>query len=82
MELHSKKTIGGDLELEKIALWGLNPAVDVYLPVDQETAVKGTEPLATLATFRKVNNKINFGQNLIALDYHDIFEGDEIHLES
>lgn len=49
--------------------------------VDQETAVKGVEPLATLSTFRKVNNKINFGQNLIALDCHDIYEGDEIQLE-
>jgi uncharacterized protein YcbX len=50
--------------------------------VDQETAVKGIEPLATLSTFRKLNNKINFGQNLIALDCYDIDEGDEIHLES
>jgi len=54
----------------------------VLTTVDQETAVKGIEPLATLSTFRKVNNKINFGQNLIALDCHDIYEGDEIQLES
>jgi uncharacterized protein YcbX len=50
--------------------------------VDQETAVKGTEPLATLSAFRKANNKINFGQNLIALDCYEIYEGDEIQLES
>ena len=54
----------------------------VLTTVDQETAVKGIEPLATLATFRKVNHKINFGQNLIALDCHDIYEGDEIQLQS
>jgi uncharacterized protein YcbX len=54
----------------------------VLTTVDQETAVRGVEPLATLSTFRKVNNKINFGQNLIALDCHDIYEGDEIQLES
>jgi uncharacterized protein YcbX len=51
------------------------------ITVDQGTAVKGVEPLATLSTFRKVNNKINFGQNLIAIACHDVYEGDEIHLE-
>ena len=54
----------------------------VITTVDQETAVKGIEPLATLTAFRNVNNKINLGQNLIALDCHDIYEGDEIQLES
>jgi hypothetical protein len=52
------------------------------ITVDQETAIKGTEPLATLSTFRKINNKVNFGQNLLALDCHDINEGDEILVET
>jgi uncharacterized protein len=33
--------------------------------VDQSTAVTGKEPLRTLARFRKVGNKVLFGQNLI-----------------
>lgn len=34
--------------------------------VDQSTGMKGSEPLATLATYRKgVDNKVFFGQNLI-----------------
>lgn len=33
--------------------------------VDQQTAEVGKEPLATLATFRKVRNKVMFGQNLL-----------------
>ena len=33
--------------------------------VDQTTAAKSKEPLRTLASFRKVGNKVLFGQNLI-----------------
>jgi len=34
--------------------------------VDPDTGVRGTEPLKTLATYRRWDNKIWFGQNLIA----------------
>lgn len=53
----------------------------VLTTVDQLTGVKGTEPLATLATYRKQGNKISFGQNLLAIDHDEIQEGDEIELE-
>lgn len=33
--------------------------------VDQRTADKGVEPLATLNTFRKIDGKVMFGQNVI-----------------
>ncbi|MBL7743769.1 MAG: MOSC domain-containing protein [Chitinophagaceae bacterium] len=46
--------------------------------VDQETGTKGTEPLTTLATYRKRDNKIFFGQNLIPLNCDILREGDEI----
>ena len=51
------------------------------ITVDQETADRANEPLATLSTFRRTNNKVNFGQNLIAIDYYEIHDGDEIELE-
>lgn len=54
----------------------------VLTTVDQETGKKGSEPLATLATYRKQGNKINFGQNMLAIDYDEIQEGDEIELEA
>jgi uncharacterized protein len=54
----------------------------VLTTVNQETAEKGTEPLATLTTYRKMNNKIYFGQNLLAIDYNEIYEGDKIELEA
>jgi len=54
----------------------------VLTTVNQETAERGTEPLATLSTYRKINSKIHFGQNLIATDYNEIYEGDKIELLS
>ncbi len=53
----------------------------VLTTINQETAEKGAEPLATLTTYRKIDNKIFFGQNLLALEYYEIHEGDEINLE-
>ena len=53
----------------------------VLTTVNQETAEKGSEPLATMATYRKLNTKINFGQNLLAIDYDEVHEGDEIKLD-
>jgi uncharacterized protein YcbX len=38
----------------------------VLTTTDQETAQRSAEPLKTLAGFRKANNKIYFGQNLLA----------------
>jgi uncharacterized protein len=53
----------------------------VLTTVNQDTGEKGTEPLFTLSSYRKENNKVNFGQNLIALDYKQVREGDSVILE-
>jgi uncharacterized protein len=53
----------------------------VLITVNQDTAVKGTEPLVTLATYRRQESKVLFGQNLVAVDHGEIYEGDEIILE-
>lgn len=37
----------------------------VITTVNQDTAEKASEPLETLAKFRKAGNKVNFGQNVI-----------------
>jgi uncharacterized protein len=50
----------------------------VLTTVDQQTGEKGKEPLATLATYRKRENNIYFGQNVLAIDHNEIHEGDEI----
>jgi uncharacterized protein YcbX len=40
----------------------------IMTTIDQENATIGKEPLATLAKFRKIGNKVLFGQNMIPLD--------------
>ena len=49
--------------------------------INQDTAEKGMEPLKTLASYRKRDNKIYFGQNLVALDENVVNVGDRIILE-
>ncbi|WP_207424683.1 MOSC domain-containing protein [Desertivirga brevis] len=54
----------------------------VLTTVDQETAIKGKEPLATLAKYRTVNSKVMFGQNLIALNEGTVQVGDTVKVIS
>jgi len=46
--------------------------------IDPDTAEKGIEPTRTLATYRKRDNKIYFGQNLVAVDHTQVKVGDLI----
>ncbi|MDF3821061.1 MOSC domain-containing protein [Leptospira sp. 96542] len=48
----------------------------VLTTVNQDTADKGIEPLQTLALYRKINNKIYFGQNLLTIDQNEVSIGD------
>jgi uncharacterized protein YcbX len=53
----------------------------VLITVNQENGEKGKEPLATLSTYRKRENKIYFGQNVLTIDHDEIHEGDEITIQ-
>ncbi len=48
--------------------------------VDQETAVKGKEPLRTLARFRRAGTKVHFGQNLIHDETGTLRIGDPVEI--
>lgn len=62
---------------------GAKPCARCSLPtVNQDTGQSGKEPLATLSTYRKNGSKVNFGQNLVAVDYHQVNEGDIISIKS
>ena len=50
----------------------------ILTTIDQQNGEKGKEPLATLAKYRQRENKIYFGQNVLAIDHNEIHEGDEI----
>lgn len=54
----------------------------VLTTINQETGEKSDEPLRTLATYRKQNNKIYFGQNLLAVDHTFVQEGDLINVHA
>lgn len=46
--------------------------------IDQQSGISSSEPLKTLSTFRRQENKVYFGINLIPLDTGIIHEGDEV----
>ncbi len=52
----------------------------VMTTINPETAEKGKEPLRTLNQYRKVGNKILFGQNLLVVEKGKITLGDVIQL--
>lgn len=54
----------------------------VLITVNQETGIKGKEPLKTLAGYRTFNQKIMFGQNLLHKGTGLIKVGDELKAES
>jgi uncharacterized protein YcbX len=53
----------------------------VLITVDQQSGKQGKEPLKTLSTYRSVNNKVYFGQNVVALSVGKIRIGDPIQLQ-
>ncbi len=62
---------------------GVKPCARCVLTtIDPDTAKKGAEPLKTLSTFRAINNKILFGQNLVALNEGKIKVGDLLSIKS
>lgn len=54
----------------------------VLTTVDPKTGIKGKEPLQTLSTYRKRNNKIYFGQNVMTSQISDVQLGERISLIS
>lgn len=52
----------------------------VFTTVDQDTGVKGVEPLKTLATYRKVGSKVMFGQNLLQENKGQLKVGDKVEV--
>lgn len=54
----------------------------ILTTVNQQTGLKGTEPLFTLSKYRATDNKILFGQNLIALNEGSISVEDTVEVMS
>jgi uncharacterized protein YcbX len=61
---------------------GAKPCARCALPtVNQDTAEKGQEPTRTLATYRRSENKILFGQNVLTVDPAIVTVGEAITLQ-
>lgn len=52
----------------------------IVINIDQQAAQKGTEPLKTLASYRRADKKIHFGQNVISSHTGTIYEGDAVQI--
>lgn len=50
----------------------------VITTIDQDTGEKGSEPLRTLSTYRKVGNQVYFGHNMVAMNEGEVCLGDGI----
>ncbi|HWH61940.1 MAG TPA: MOSC N-terminal beta barrel domain-containing protein [Ginsengibacter sp.] len=70
-----------ELSINNIIFYGVKPCGRCTITtVDQDDASKSKEPLKTLATYRERNNKIYFGQNLLAKGVGSINIGDQIKI--
>jgi hypothetical protein len=70
-----------EFEINGQKFHGVKPCARcVVTTIDQSTAIKGKEPLRTLATYRNANNKIYFGENVIAANIGQINIGDTINI--
>lgn len=68
-----------EFAINGITFYGVKPSARcVMTAINQSTAEKGKEPLKTLAAYRSLNNKIYFGENVIAGSTGSIHIGDEI----
>ncbi len=54
----------------------------VLTTVNQDTAQRGIEPLHTLSKFRKSGNSVQFGLNLVAVDFFEVKVGEKIAVDS
>lgn len=65
--------------INNFSFYGVKPCARCpVITIDQESGISGIEPLKTLATYRKKNNKVYFGQNLVHEGEGSISLGDEL----
>lgn len=68
-----------DFMIGELKFRAVKPCSRCVIPtINPDTAEKGSEPLETLAKFRKVGNKVMFGQNVIGFVEGIVKVGDKI----
>lgn len=67
------------VEINDICFSAVKPCARcVVTTIDQETGLKGKEPLRTLNKYRQLNNKLYFGQNILYKGEGVLRTGDEL----
>ncbi len=70
-----------EFKIGSVTFFPVKPCARCTIPtVNQETGDKGKEPLVTLSSYRKKNNKVLFGQNLVHEGRGIIKVGDPLFL--
>lgn len=70
-----------DIRINGIHFGVVKPCARCSIPtIDQDTAIASREPIKTLATYRTRNQKVMFGQNLIATNTGKLRVGDAVEL--
>jgi uncharacterized protein len=76
-----EEDIWQSFSINEVNLYGAKPCARCPMPtIDLQTAEFGKEPIKTLATYRKQNNKVYFGQNVLIKNIGKINIGDKIEL--
>lgn len=69
------------VQIGEVELYGVKPCARCVLTnIDPQTTEQGKEPLKTLSTYRKLNNKILFGENFIPTKEGQIKVGDSLRI--
>jgi len=69
-------------EINGITFFCVKPCARcIITTIDQQSGAKAKEPLTTLSSYRKKNNKILFGQNLLYKGPGKITVGDNITIQ-
>lgn len=80
LEAHEEDALA-EIELGKLKLFGVKPCARcVMITIDQQTGQQGKEPTKTLSTYRKVGQKILFGENFIPDAEGQLSIGDELKI--
>lgn len=70
-----------DIRIAGVDFGVVKPCARCNVPtIDQDTTIAGLEPIKTLATYRTMNQKVMFGQNLIASNAGVLRVGDEVEV--
>jgi hypothetical protein len=73
-----------EIKIGAVSFFGVKPCGRcVVITIDQESGKKSEkDPLLTLSKYRKVGNKVLFGQNLLGVENGSLNVGDEVKLLS